>query len=77
MILSFYVNWQGGDDHENLASDRQGSLPLDETIQDVFAKQEGMVGSCTATVKYLLFLILVFILYLTTATHSHTQNKKN
>lgn len=33
-------------------------------------------ASCTATVNYFLSLILVFILHLTTSTHSNTQNKK-
>lgn len=57
-----------------IRSDGQGSILLYKTIQAVFAKQE---GSYTATVNYFLSLILVFILHLTTATHSNTQNKKN
>ena len=42
----------------------------------MFAKQEEIVGSCIASVKYLLSHPLVFILHLTNTTHSDTQIRK-
>lgn len=49
---------------------------LGETVQNTFAKQVEIVGSYTASVEYLLLLILVFILHLMTTTHSHPGIRK-